>query len=95
MSKPVAAVRLEGTLTDNADPDLIYFGDLKPGVREKLASLEDTYTIIVVSAACKYDSGARRLWNFLIDSDLAFTDVWCGSGLPSADVWVDDTAVKL
>ena len=95
MSKPVAAVRLEGTITDDADPDVLDFGTLRPGVKEKLAKLHETHFIIVVSPSTKYSSGARLLYAYLMDLGLAFGDVWCGEGLPSASLWVDDTAVKL
>jgi hypothetical protein len=94
-TKPVAAVHLEGTITLNADPDLLNFGDVKEGVRAKLEALHKTHIVLVMSPAVKYPLGAKRLWNFLIENDLSFSDVWCGDGLPSADVWVDDNAVKL
>lgn len=95
IKKPVAAVRLEGTITEGADPDMRNFGTLKAGALEKLNALHDTHSILVVSAAVKYVNAAKELWLFLIDNNIPFMDVWCGDGLPSADVWVDDNAVKL
>ncbi len=95
MSKPIAAVVLEGTLTENADADLLNFGDLKPGVKEKLETLHSTHYILIVSAAVKYPGAARSLWLFCIDRGLAFNDIWCGEGLPTVALWVQDDARKL
>ena len=93
--KLVAAVRLEGTITEGADTDLLIFGTVKPGVREKMEKLDKTHSILVVTSVVKYVSASRLLWRFLIDNNLTFMDVWCGEGLPTVDLWVDDTAVKL
>jgi 5'(3')-deoxyribonucleotidase len=95
MPKPVAAVRFEGTIAENADPDLLDFGSLKPGALEKVKKLHDTHSILVVSATVKYPRGVKLLYLWLIEHLVDFTDVWCGEGLPSADLWVDDNAVKL
>ncbi len=90
-----AAVRLEGTITEGGDPDLLEFGIVKDGVVAKLRKLHATHYLIVVSPAVKYPKGAGLLHQFLIENDLEFSDVWCGDGLPSVAVWVDDAAVKL
>lgn len=95
MSKPLAAVRLEGTITTGGDPDLLNPGTVIPGVVEKLEKLYETHDVLILSPAVKYPRGAKMLYDFLIGNLIAFTDVWCGDGLPSADLWIDNNAVKL
>lgn len=89
-------VRLEGTITEGGDPDVLDFGTVRPEARVRLAALALAgHRIIVLSASAKYPTAVRRLWNFLVHERVDFTDVWCGEGLPSVDVFVDDAAVKL
>lgn len=95
MSKTYA-VRLEGTVTFGGDPDVLDFGTVRPEARVRLAALILAgHRVVILSAACKYLTAVRRLWQFLAAENVDFTDVWCGEGLPSADVYVDDDAKRL
>ncbi len=95
MSKPVAAVRLEETITRNADPDVLEFGQVIEGVREKLAKLSETHFIVVLSPSVKYARAAKLLYVFLTEQNVPFGDIWLGEGLPSASLWIDNNAKTL
>lgn len=79
-----------------ADPDIGVLGTVKDGVRERLAKiLADSGRVIIVSAVCKYPRWYSFLYRWLVNERVDFSDVWAGDGLPYADVYVDDEAVKL
>lgn len=93
--KPFAAVRLEGTIVQNADPDVLDFGTIREGVKERLASLQRTHDVLILSSAIKWPNALRLLNAFLRSNGLEFYDIWGGDGLPTAELWIDDEARKL
>lgn len=93
--KKTAAVSLEGSIVEGADPTLFEVGRLRPGIEGRLAALHASYRIIIVSPILNTNRGVRILTAWLYDNNVPFDDLWMGSGMPYADVWVHDEAVKL
>lgn len=86
--KPVAAVRLEGTLCDeNRDP--------KPDGLAMLETLRESHFIVIVTPLAHTDTGLRLAYEFLIEHSVAYDELWASPGIPPADVWYDNEALTL
>lgn len=86
MSKPIAAVVLEGTVVDSFDDDTMRLGHFKQKAIEALRELQRTHFILIVSAMAKTDNGAKRLQSLLYQESVPFDEVWMGWGFPRFDV---------
>lgn len=95
MSKPIAAVILEGTVVDQFDDDTMRLGNFKPKAVEALRELQRTHFILIVSAMAKTDKGARTLQTLLYQESVPFDEVWMGWGFPKHDVLYANGAQKL
>lgn len=93
--KPVAAVVLEGTVVDQIDADLMMLGDVLPGAREKLAELNKTHDILIVTALAKTDRGVALVRALLYDQSIPHDEIWMGWGAPVSAVRYDNAAKTL
>jgi hypothetical protein len=86
--KPVAAVRLEGTLCDGDQEPI-------PGALDRLRELRDEWFVVVVSPLTHTDQGTRIVFDWLIRNDVPYDELWCSPGIPPADTWIDNEAATL
>lgn len=85
----VVAVRAEGTVFDAKT------GEPIEANVAKLNKLRGDHYIIVASSQVQTDVALRLLTDRLYRAGLQFDDVWCGNGLPEADLYVDEEVTKL
>ena len=95
IQKPIASVRLEGTVTDGGDPEAWDFGTVRKDALSALAKLQETHYILIVSPTIRYTIGAKMLMQFLYDNGVPFDEIWMGSGVPLAAVHYDNKALTL
>lgn len=86
--KPVAVVRLGGTLAD---------ADMNPneGSIAMLAVLAETHYVVIVSHLAHTEGGTRIVYDWLSSNGVVYDEVWCGPGIPQADAWYDNEALTL
>jgi hypothetical protein len=87
--KPIAVVRFEGTICDWET------GKPVDGALARIEKLRETHYVLVVSALASDTATTRLLMDWLITHGSPYDDVWLREGIPSADVWYDDKALKL
>lgn len=95
--KPIAAVRLEGTITEGGDAAAYDVGTLRAGVKELLEDLRKTHYVIVVSGlmfACG-GVGAKIALDFIVRNAVPYDELWASFGIPDADVWIDNKSKRL
>lgn len=85
--KPIAAVKLEGTISVD--------GKVKPGVIEKLKELQKTYYIKIVSPRIVDSGGVIKVFSVLRENNIPYDEVWALPGIPDAELWLDDAAKPL
>lgn len=93
--RPLAAVRLEGTLADGVDCLRRLVGDPKPGAAAAMEELRKTHFVVVVSTLARLYGGPGAILSWLVYSGIPYDDVWAIPGFPDADLVVDDSAVPL
>lgn len=87
-NRPVAAVRMEGTLCDeNREPI--------PGALDLLKILAETHYIVIVTPLTHSAPGTKIAYEWLRSYTVPYDDLWCAPGLPAADVWYDNEAMTL
>lgn len=96
MSKPIVAVRLEGTLSTNYDTALLDPGTPITNATTKLQALHGAYYVIIVSPIANTFLGLRIVIDWLRANGMdAYDEVWEGVGFPSADMVIDAEAQEL
>ena len=80
--KIIALVRAETCLFEDS-------GDAKPDAKGRMAELSADHYLIVASPLARTDMGLRVLLSRLREAEIPYDDVWCGDGVPEADVWYD------
>lgn len=93
--KKVAAVRLEGTVTDKTDVPFD-IGLPRPGAVEALRALQaEGYHVILISSLTKTQHGTRIAFKYVADNAIPYDEIFCSFGLPAAEKWFDNAAEKL
>lgn len=92
--KPPLYIWYEGTITKDADVLLLQPGDLRPGVKEKIAKIKKNYEIIIVSALAATPAGRAILIDRLYQDGIEYDDIWLGAVphgpiLANAVTWED------
>lgn len=90
----VVAVRAEGTIFDAKTGEPVEANVAKLNKLRGDAA-RPTFYVVVTSSQVQTDVALRLLTDRLYRAGLQFDDVWCGNGLPEADLYVDEEVTKL
>lgn len=93
--RPIAAVRVEGTIANRRGAIPWEFDEPLPGVIAALESLRKTHFVILVTSATANSTFIPYLYRYIADNAIPYDDVWAGFGIPDAELWVDNKAVRI
>lgn len=80
--KIVACVRAETCLLEDD-------GAARPEAVGRMGELSADHYLIVVSPLAQSSRGLSLLMYRLSSAGIPYDEVWCGTGVPEADVWYD------
>ena len=93
--RPTALVWFEGTLAEGYSYPALDLGSPVPGMKDAMAKLSATHTIIIASVFARTIPGRKRVHSWLMANGFSFAGLHDGPGLPPHDVRYDNAALLL